>query len=282
MKVFFEDMVEKFKELSKVGKVSVILVTVAIVTALILLTITLLPNNKEGQVNLNNSDKDVENSTEPIEGIQFGGSNSDSKISDSIGVILNQKDDDIVIGGKTKDNTKYTTEELKKIEELAKKAKNIDYEVLGKNSMAKGNELAPDNPDLKKWVVRVKLIATLQDIEMDDETILTTAEEGLAQRTKFFKFAESKYKVNPSEKEVQDYIHKNAPNNKSAEKLAKGMGMTLDYMNNTYDFEQYKQQLVWSKLLPPLEKEFPKKKRESQEKYLERLDKEFNKKLKAA
>lgn len=219
------------------------------------------------------SDSKASYSLEPPAGGATG-----SKMAENIGGNVTAKETDIVIGGETptqsdKDGIKYRN--------FMNHLENIDYKKIAEEASAKGNTLEPNDRELRKWIIRLEMISKIQNEKISDSELISTAKTAKERRTHFFNFVKHAYEINPTAEEVTVFIDKKAPNSPEAIKVAEGLKMSVKDMNYDYDADQYKQQLVWEKLLPVLKEKTPQNKNEKEDEYLSRIDSIFNEALDA-
>ena len=156
----------------------------------------------------------------------------------------------------------------------------IDFEKLSSDGLKKARSFPDTTRDLRKWIIRLHMYATIQNTTISDEELLKQARTSLYKRKGWFDYVQSEYKVSIKKDEVDAYIKKVASENDNTKAIAKGLEMSVKEMNYEYDRDQYELQVYWQKVLPQLEKKYPAKDGESLNDYNNRLNQAFENDLK--
>lgn len=165
---------------------------------------------------------------------------------------------------------------------LAEKAKTLDYGKIASEGYEKAKKLAPEDRDLRKWIIRLHLYATIQDVKSSDDELLEGAKATIKIRTAFNKVAKDKYGVTISDTELNQYIKSQTKNTAETAAFAKVLGMEVDYFNNDYERDQYSHQLMLQKVAEKGKTLVPRKEGESDSEYTKRFNNLLNKEVEQA
>lgn len=197
------------------------------------------------------------------------------------------------------DSSKEVKEEVKEVKEepvvenkkeetedptikLAEKAKNLDYGKIATAGYDKAKKLAPEDRDLRKWIIRLHLYATIQEVKASDAELLEGAKATIKIRTAFNKVAKEKYGITISDAELNEYIKSQVKNTAETAAFSKALGMEVDYFNNDYERDQYSHQLMLQKIAKKGESIIPRKEGESDTDYTKRFNEALNKEVEQA
>jgi len=169
--------------------------------------------------------------------------------------------------------------ELKSIEGQ----KNIkDIKVSLEEAKQKLIEIKTTNKKEKEWIIRITADSIMKDKKINNEEILNKAKAIIKERDAWSKIAQEKYGVNVTDEEINSYISSekdNAKNNSDVIKAAEGLNLSLDEFLYTFERDNFKRNLVWSRLRPMLEKQYPQKNNEDVIEYNNRLLHEYQKEV---
>lgn len=196
-----------------------------------------------------------------------------------VGITSTKSDSVNVQGTGEKKIESIEDEAIVRAAQTAAKLKNMDFEKISKAAADKGHKLAPNDRDLRRWVIRLSIYSQVQGLEAKDNDILSSAKIALERRNAFFKYTEKEYKVTIPKKELDSYIKSQAKNTEETKATAKGLQMTVEALNYEYERDQYQQQMIWKRIVPALKLKYPKKEGENDTDHINRLDTEFNKEL---
>lgn len=153
-----------------------------------------------------------------------------------------------------------------------------DYKKVFDEAVAEAEEYKEDE-ELTKWIVRTLAQEKLAYAEeLPDEQVVKLARQTMKEEKVWKEIAYEKYKVEITDKEIDDYI-KDGPDSSDLpahNAYAEALGLTLEELNHEYDRELYEKNLIWMKLRPILEEEYGVTDREE---IIQRYNEEVNAKL---
>lgn len=115
--------------------------------------------------------------------------------------------------------------------------------------------------------------------KQDAIEIKVLADEYVDTHKKTLKKAKEKYDLSVTQDEVQLYIDNviTPSNNEIKDAYAEALGITVDEVNNYFDRDLYIMDSLWSKLLPAITEDTPRKDGEGDEEYMRRATEIFYK-----
>lgn len=128
-----------------------------------------------------------------------------------------------------------------------------------------------------KTEFRLRVENHLTEREHSTEFLKAMAEKERSRYIDALQTAKEKYAISVSEEEVTKYIDENVAVVRNAEKkkYAEALGLTLKELDYEFDRDFYVMDVLWTKLMPILMEEMPKKEGETETAYWERVKEEF-------
>lgn len=148
----------------------------------------------------------------------------------------------------------------------------IDYGLIAKEGFEKAKKLAPNDREVRKWIIRLNLYSKIQGVQGTDAELLEAAQATLKVRTAFHKVAKEKYSVTLTEEEVATYIKEQVQNSEESKAFAASLEMDVTYFNTVYERDQYEYQLSLKKVMDKSMELNARKDGEADEAYMQRLN----------